>query len=75
MGPRVSDRQTYLDHYMVKHGARMLNEIRAKAYYSAPANYGAAYTSCWDNENKERSMELRLPRWKRFWKKRGMLYG
>jgi len=69
------DRQTYLDHYMVKHGARMLNEIRAKAYYSAPANYGAAYTSCWDNENKERSMGITLAEMEKILEERGMLYG
>jgi glutaconate CoA-transferase subunit A len=69
------DRQTYLDHYMVKHGAKMLNEIRAKAYYSAPANYGAAYTSCWDNENKERSMGITLAEMEKILEERGMLYG
>jgi glutaconate CoA-transferase, subunit A len=69
------DRQTYMDHYMAKHGAQMLDAIRAKAYYSAPANYGAAYTSCWDNEDKERTMGITMEELEKIMEERGLLYG
>jgi glutaconate CoA-transferase subunit A len=69
------DRHAYLDHYMAKHGAESLDAIRAKAYYSAPANYGAAYTSCWDNEDRERSMGVTLAEMERILEERGLLNG
>jgi glutaconate CoA-transferase, subunit A len=69
------DRQAYLDHYMAKHGAHMLDRIRAKAFYSAPANYGSAYSTAWDNEDKCRTMGLSLEEIEKIMEERGMLYG
>jgi glutaconate CoA-transferase subunit A len=69
------DRQDYLDRYITKFGSQGLNAIRAKAYYSAPANYGAAYTSCWDNENRERTMGVTLSELEKILDERGLLYG
>lgn len=69
------DRQAYIDHYMARHGAHMLDAIRAKAYYSAPANYGAAYTSCWDNEGRERTMGVTPEELEKIMEERGLLYG
>ncbi|HOD70460.1 MAG: 3-oxoadipate CoA-transferase subunit A [Deltaproteobacteria bacterium ADurb.BinA179] len=69
------DRQAYMDHYMAKHGSHMLDIIRAKAYYSAPANYGAAYGSCWDNEGRERTMGLTIEEIEKVLEERGLLYG
>jgi glutaconate CoA-transferase, subunit A len=70
-----TDRHAYLDHYMAKHGAEMLDAIRAKSYFSAPANYGAAYTSCWDNDNLERTMGITLKEMEKILEDRGLLYG
>ena len=53
----------------------MLDIIRAKAYYSAPANYGAAYGSCWDNEGRERTMGLTIEEIEKVLEERGLLYG
>ena len=60
---------------MAKHGSHMLDIIRAKAYYSAPANYGAAYGSCWDNEGRERTMGLTIEEIEKVLEERGLLYG
>ncbi len=69
------DRPAYLDHYMAKQGAESLDAIRVKSYYSAPANYGAAYTSCWDNEGKERTMGVTLDEMEKIMEEKGLLYG
>ena len=47
------DRAAYIDRYIGKFGSATLNRIRAKPYYSAPANYGAAFVSRWDSEGRE----------------------
>lgn len=69
------DRQAYLDHYMSKQGSHMLDKIRAKAFYSAPANYGAAFTTAWDNDGKCRTMGLTLEEIEKIMEERRLLYG
>jgi glutaconate CoA-transferase subunit A len=64
----------YIDHYVQKFGSAMLDGIRAKAFYSAPANYGSAFTSRWDVEGKERNMGLTLEEFEKTLKERGKLY-
>ncbi len=54
------DRAAYLNKYAGIHGNKTLNAIRARAFYSAPANYGSAFTSCWDENGKERTMGVTL---------------
>lgn len=48
----VPDRNAYMRHYVEVFGQEALNRIRAKAYYSAPANYGIAFESGWDPEGR-----------------------
>ena len=67
-------RAAYIDHYVRKYGSKMLDGIRVKAFYSAPANYGSAFTSRWDREGKERNMGMTLPELEKTLKERGMLY-
>lgn len=69
------DRQTYLDHYTAKHGTHMLDKIRAKAYYSAPANYGSAFSTAWDNDGKCRTMGLTLDEIEKIMEERRLLNG
>ncbi len=69
------DRADYLDHYMAKHGSEMLEAIRAKSYFSAPADYGSAFTSCWDDEDRERTMGLTLEELEEILEERGLLNG
>ena len=57
-----------------KFGSSMLNSIKAKAYYSAPANYGAAFTSRWDHDGRESTMGLTLAEMEKIMEERGMLY-
>ncbi|NLN38326.1 MAG: CoA transferase subunit A [Smithella sp.] len=68
------DRIAYIDHYVKKFGSRNLENIRCKPYYSAPANYGSAFTTRWDNEGKERAMGLTLTEFEQVLKERGLLY-
>ena len=69
-----ADREAYIDHYAHRFGMGMLDRLKAKAYYSAPANYGAAFTSAWDERGRERSMGLTLPEIEKQLAERGMLY-
>jgi glutaconate CoA-transferase, subunit A len=68
------DRASYIDHYIEKFGSTALEELRAKPFYSAPANYGAAFSSRWDREGRERSLGVTLPQLEQLLKERGKLY-
>jgi glutaconate CoA-transferase subunit A len=70
-----SNRQAYIDHYTTKHGVGMLDAIRAKPFYSTPANYGAAFDSCWDHEGRERIMGVTPDELEKIMENKGMLYG
>jgi glutaconate CoA-transferase, subunit A len=68
------DREAYLDHYAARFGMEGLNKIRAKAFYSAPANYGAAFTSVWDETGHSRILGLTLEEIEAVMEQRGLLY-
>ena len=68
------DREAYIDHYTQRFGSGILNSIRAKAFYSAPANYGSAYTSIWDGEGRERNMGVTMEEFESILKEKGVLY-
>lgn len=44
----LPDRAAYIQHYVAVFGQHSLNRYTAKSYYSAPANYGIAFESGWD---------------------------
>jgi len=44
----LPDRNAYMKHYIQVFGLESLTRVRAKSYYSAPANYGIAQDSGWD---------------------------
>jgi len=69
------DRAHYIDHYIARFGSETLDELRAKPFYSAPADYGAAFTSHWDRDGRERSMGVTLPELEKLLKDRGKVYG
>ena len=69
-----NDREAYIDHYVHKFGSVTLNSVRAKAFYSAPANYGAAFTSIWDAEGRERNMGVTMEEFEKFLKEKEALY-
>jgi len=67
------DREAFIDHYCARFGMGMLDKLRAKAFYSAPANYGAAFTSVWDENGKNRVMGLTLEEIEQAMAERGLL--
>jgi glutaconate CoA-transferase subunit A len=68
------DREAYLTHYVQKYGNGLLDNIRAKAYYSAPANYGSAFTTVWDNDGRHRDMGITLEELEQILQEKGFLY-
>ena len=68
------DHNDYLNHYIEIFGLERLNTIKARAFYSAPANYGSAFTSTWDEQSKERTMGVTLEELEQFMKEKGVLY-
>ncbi len=50
----VEDRASYIERYVRKFGKKSLDALMARPYYSAPADYGAAFDSMWDEEGKMR---------------------
>jgi len=69
-----ANRAAYLDRYIQKFGIEVLNGIKAKAFYSAPANYGSAFTTRWDCEGRERFMGLTMEELEKTFQERGKLY-
>jgi glutaconate CoA-transferase, subunit A len=68
------DHNAYLKHYIELVGLEALNAIKARAFYSAPANYGSAFTSPWDEQNRERTMGVTLSEMEQALKEKGVLY-
>jgi glutaconate CoA-transferase subunit A len=68
------DRAAYINRYISKFGIDTLNAIKAKPYFSAPANYGSAYTSSWDEHNKHRTLGLSLEELEQKMREGGILY-
>ncbi len=68
------NRAAYLDRYIGRFGSEILNSIKAKAFYSAPANYGSAFTTRWDREGRERFMGLTMEELEKTFQERGKLY-
>jgi len=68
------NRTAYMDRYIQRFGSSVLDGIRAKAFYSAPANYGSAFTTRWDREGRERNMGMTMEELEKTLKERGKLY-
>jgi glutaconate CoA-transferase, subunit A len=68
------DRTAYIDHYISKFGIDSLNAIKAKPFYSSPANYGSAYTSPWDENNRHRTLGVTIEEFEEKLKEGGKLY-
>jgi glutaconate CoA-transferase subunit A len=68
------DRAAYVEHYISRYGIKALNDLKAKPFYSAPANYGSAYTSPWDENNRHRILGLTLEEFEEALKAGGKLY-
>jgi len=68
------DHNAYIKHYIEKFGLAALNSIKARSFYSAPANYGTAFTSTWDERNRERTMGVTPEELESFMEEKGVLY-
>ena len=68
------DHSAYLKHYIGLFGPEFLDAIKARAFYSAPANYGSAFTTIWDEHNRERTMWATPEELEQFMKDKGVLY-
>jgi glutaconate CoA-transferase, subunit A len=66
--------QAYLEHYVERFGLEALYVNKARSFYSAPANYGSAYTSVWDEHNREINLGVTLEELEQFMKDKGVLY-
>jgi len=68
------DRKAYIDRYISKFGSRSLDAIKAKPFYSAPANYGSAFTSRWDQDGRERNLGVTMEELESILHERGKFY-
>jgi glutaconate CoA-transferase subunit A len=66
-------RAAYLEHYVERFGKEPLDVIKARPYYSAPVNYGSAFTSMWDEEGKMRLFDMTREGFEKFMEERGLL--
>jgi glutaconate CoA-transferase subunit A len=68
------DHNAYINHYIERFGIETLYALKARAFYSAPANYGSAYTSVWDEHNRIRMLGITLEDLEKFMKEKGVLH-
>lgn len=68
------DRQAYIDHYVERFGIGRIQKIAAKPLYSAPANYGSAFHSTWDENNKDRTTGMTMEEIETLLEEKDLLY-
>lgn len=68
------DHKAYMKHYISTYGMDVVNGIKARSYYSAPANYGSAFSTVWDEQNLERTMGVTQGELEQIMKEKGVLY-
>jgi glutaconate CoA-transferase subunit A len=68
------DRQAYIDHYVKRFGSNRLQKLIAKPFYSAPANYGSAFYSSWDENRKDRLTGMTMAEIENLLEEKGLLY-
>jgi len=67
------DHNAYMKHCIDRFGLESLNAIKARAFYSAPANYGSAFTSIWDENDRERTLGMTVGEIEQFMEEKGVL--
>lgn len=68
------DHRAYMKHYISTFGMDVIDAIKARAYYSAPANFGSAFSTVWDEQNRERTMGVTPDELEQIMKEKGVLY-
>ncbi|MCK7503178.1 MAG: hypothetical protein MZV70_03150 [Desulfobacterales bacterium] len=66
-----ADHDVYMQHYISVVGLKILNALKARAYYSAPAVAQFRPVRCADEENKERVMGTTLEELEQIMKEKG----
>ncbi len=66
-------RAAYVEHYIERFGKSSLDALAARPYYSAPVNFGSAFTSMWDEKGKMRLFDLSREEFERLLQDRGLL--
>ena len=69
----VSDRAAYMERYKGKFGTRPLEEIKAKPFKSAPADYGFSFAPNWDETGFSQRFGMTLDEFAVFMQERGIL--
>lgn len=71
---KCEDREAYIDHYIDRFGSKTLDEIRARTFYTTPANFGSAFTSVWDEHGRSRNMGVTMEELEVILEEQGVLY-
>jgi glutaconate CoA-transferase subunit A len=66
-------RAAYIEHYIERFGKEPLDKIRARPYYSSPVNYGSAFTSMWDDQDKMVILGISRADFEKLMEERGLL--
>ena len=69
----LPNRAAYLEHYIERFGKERLDTIKARPYYSAPVNYGSAFTSMWDDDGKMLLFDMTREEFEKFLEEKGLL--
>ena len=69
----LPSRAAYLEHYISRFGKEPHDRVKANPYYSAPVNYGSAFTSMWNEEGKIRIFDMTRTEFDKFLEERGLL--
>ena len=70
---KLPDRASYIEHYIERFGKTPLDNLRAKPYYSAPVNYGSAYTSMWKDDGTARLLGVTMEQYLKILEDRGFM--
>ncbi|CAB1081749.1 3-oxoadipate CoA-transferase subunit A (EC [Olavius algarvensis Delta 1 endosymbiont] len=71
---RCHDRPAYIDHYADKFGSDRLQKLVAKPFYSAPADYGSAFHTAWDENGQDRATGMTMAEIEGLLDEKGLLY-
>lgn len=68
------NRPAYIENYIQTVGVKQLYSLKANDFYSAPANYGSAFSSPWDKNGKERNLGITLNDMEKIMTERGLFH-
>lgn len=69
------NREGYIKKYIETFTEKGLNRLKARPYYSTPANYGSAFTSPWNEQGQEQYMGITPDEVTKIMDERGLYHG